>query len=275
MIDNDIVLAQKIVGNSSSNLKNTMFHATSAIYKSSNEKMDLYYDYFKNRSNLLSVIASSDQILNAILAGAKNIDAFDISAFPKYYLYLKLAGIMVLDRDDYLDFFYDVCSDSEKYDDLYFDLIRHNLADDSKRFWDSLINFFDWNDIYNSTLFSSEPVSISDVISQNKYLSKNSYQQLKKVISSVNINTYQGNILDIIDLLEKSYDIAYFSNIIYYVSKMRYKDKMEEVKLNNNGIILTYLYNTKDDSVRDFFNEKNYHIDSFTDSDAGVLVFTR
>ena len=275
MIDNDIVLEQKIVGNSSTNLKNTMFHATSAIYKSSNEKMDLYYDYFKNRSNLLSVIASSDQILNAILAGAKNIDAFDISAFPKYYLYLKLAGIMVLDRDDYLDFFYDVCSDSEKYDDLYFDLIRHNLADDSKRFWDSLINFFDWNDIYNSTLFSSEPVSISDVISQNKYLSKNSYQQLKKVISSVNINTYQGNILDIIDLLERSYDIAYFSNIIYYVPKVRYKDKMEKVMLNDNGIILTYLYNTKDDSVRDFFNEENYHIDSFTDSDAGVLVFTR
>ena len=52
-----------------------------------------YIDCLVDRKKVLSTIASGDQILNSILYGAKDIEGFDISVFPKYYLNLKIAAI--------------------------------------------------------------------------------------------------------------------------------------------------------------------------------------
>ena len=89
MVKEDSILAQKIVGLSYFNNKDTLFHNESAIYIKSNEKIKEYSKYLDNKKDVLSVISSSDQIINMILGGSINIDAFDISIFPKYYMYLK------------------------------------------------------------------------------------------------------------------------------------------------------------------------------------------
>ena len=97
MVKDDVVLAQKIITHSEFNFgcENT-FHNSSAIYRFSNEILQDYCEYFVNRNKILSVISSGDQILNAILNGVKDIDAFDISVFPKYFLYLKIGAIKSL-----------------------------------------------------------------------------------------------------------------------------------------------------------------------------------
>ena len=274
MVKEDSILAQKIVGLTESNIKDTQFHDSSVIYVKSNERIQNYNKYLENRKKVLSVIASSDQIINMILGGTQNIDCFDISVFPKYYMYLKLAGIMSLDFMDYIDFFYQISKDSEEYDDLYFYHIRDYLNKEAKEFWDSIINFYDWNQITESTLFSKEFVSVTDTVIQNKYLSEEAFIDLKNKIPNVNINTYEGNIIDIANNFKNSYDLIYLSNIIYYVDRQKYKEMLENLKLNDHGIILTYLYDSLE-QVNNYFNEDNYYIEEIPDSKAGLLIKTK
>ena len=170
MLNDDIVLAQRVVSLAESNLvSDKVFHNTSGIYIKSNERIECYQKYLENRKRLLSVIASGDQILNCILGGSKIIDAFDISVFPKYFLELKMAAIKGLTREEYIEFFYGSIRPDEKYENMY-SSIRVCLSGDALEFWDSLFDYYEWYDIYNSTLFSTEPVIAKHAINQNKYL---------------------------------------------------------------------------------------------------------
>ena len=120
----DVVIAQQVVSGIKYNFgSEEMFHDTSAIYKISNERIQDYHKFLTNKKRMLSVIASGDQILCGILEGTEEIDAFDISRFPKYFLYLKIAGIQALNREEYVDFFYGCCNRDEIYEDMY-DSIR-------------------------------------------------------------------------------------------------------------------------------------------------------
>lgn len=270
----DITLAQKIVGGSYLNMSNNCtFHEFSAIYKSSNERLSNINKYLKNKKNILIVISSGDQIINSILEGSVNIDTFDISHFPSYFLFLKLAAIKNLSREEYIDFFFESPTTSEKYDDLYY-LIRKDLDKTLKQFWDSLFDYFDWYDIYNSRLFSSEFMSKNIIIEENKYLEKENYKKLKSMISSININTYTGDILNLDDLYTKDYDIIYLSNIINYVNILDYKELHKKFNLSEEGIILTYFYEITE-NIKNFFNENNYTFDNFQNTKSGVMVYKR
>lgn len=270
----DIIIAQQILENSYNNFyQKKAFHLESEIYKSTNERLSCYSKYLSNRKYILSVISSSDQILNSILLGTLKIDAFDISTFPKYFLYLKIASILTLTCDEYINFFYNYNVDNTIYDD-YYDLIRSELEYENKEFWDSLFNYYDWNDIYNSTLFSSEVVNKNYVIEQNFYLQNDNYNRLKKIIKSVNINTFTGNIFDLVNELDNKYDLVYLSNIINYSDINNYKDLLGKFKLTEKGIILTYLY-IINSNIKNFFNGENYCFDQFENLNSGVLIYQK
>ena len=273
MVGDDVVLAQQVVSGLKYNFgSEEMFHNTSAIYKISNERTQDYHKFLTNKKRMLSVIASGDQILCGILEGTKEIDAFDISRFPKYFLYLKIAGVQALSREEYIDFFYGCCNCDEVYEDMY-DSIRVYLEDEVLEFWDGLLNFFEWKEVYNSTLFSSEPYMERTAINQNKYLqSDEEYNKLKQVIDSVTIRTYEGDILDISSTFNVPYDIIYLSNIIYYVNKERYKNALEESPLSEQGIILTYMYKIQQQAI-DFFQCENIEFEKFEKTDAGVMIY--
>ena len=270
MAESDSVLAQKIVGLSRNNYSDkSLFSNTSQIYIKSNERINDYINYLRNKKDVLSVIASGDQIINMVLNGSKNIDAFDISVFPKYYLRLKLGALKCLTREQYLDFFYRLDKDDEEYDDMYYDLIRYNLDSNTKEFWTSLIDFFDWKEITSSPLFSSEEIDVSDVIIQNEYLENDKYSKLKNMVDNVNINTFNGNIFDL-DFKDK-YELIYLFNIIYYNNIKKYKELMDSYKLNPNGIILSYLYNSLD-KIDNYFSDDSYYVEKFKNNNAGVLI---
>lgn len=271
---NDSVIAQQIVSNSYNNFyKKATFHRESVIYKNSNERIDYYLKYFADREKVLSVIASGDQIINCILKGTKIIDAFDISVFPKYFLFLKLSAIKTLSKDEYIDFFYSQITSSEKYDD-YYNVIREGLDDNNKEFWDSLFDYYTWFEIYNSTLFSSEAMEKNNIIEQNLYLQKEHYNNLKFMIDNIKINTFTGNILSLSDTFKEKYDLVYLSNIINYVKPNEYKNMLSKFFLDNNGIVLTYLYRINKELV-DYFIEPNYTFDEFDDSRVGVMIYRK
>lgn len=270
MLDNDIILAQRIVSGKYNNINNPeIYHDTSFIYKFSNESIIDYQKYLKNRNNAFIVTASGDQILNSILEGTTNITSCDVSRFPKYFFELKKSAILFLSKDEYLDFFLK----DDNYDDFY-DNIRNNMCDEDREFWDGLFQFFEGGEIYNSSLFSHEIVTPQLVISRNSYLQDNNYNKLQSNIEKTNINHQIGNVRDIILNEKKEYDLVNLSSIIYYYNG-NYKELLESIKLSDEGIILTYLYDKGKRNIDDLFKEKEYSFDNFSKSGDGVIVYQK
>ena len=275
MLDNDIILAQRIVSGKYNNINNPeIYHDTSFIYKFSNESIIDYQKYLKNRNNAFIVTASGDQILNSILEGTTNITSCDVSRFPKYFFELKKAAILSLSKDEYLDFFLkDDNYDDILNDDIY-DNIRNNMCDEDREFWDGLFQFFEGGEIYNSSLFSHEVVTPQLVISRNSYLQDNNYNKLQSNIEKTNINHQIGNVRDIILNEKKEYDLVNLSSIIYYYNG-NYKELLESIKLSDEGIILTYLYDKGKRNIDDVFKEKEYSFDNFSKSGDGVMIYKK
>lgn len=244
----DITIAQQIIGNHYSNLKNTIYHNTSFIYTTSNEKMNLYQPYLQNKEKSLSIISSGDQILNLILSGCKQITGYDISRFTKYFLELKKAAIISLSREDFIHFFFDITHTNDDWYDEIYDQIRVNLEKEDREFWDSLINFYDWSEINQSTLFSSQTMSFTSILQNNDYLKEENYSKLKNMISKVNYEYYIEDIQVLVSKLKSQYYFINLSSIMYYIS--HYKDLLSKLPLKENGIALTYLYQVKEELMQ-------------------------
>lgn len=263
-------VAQSIVRGNYSNLngKNT-FHSESFIYKKTNEKLNEFIDLLLNKDKVLSVIGSGDQILNTLLTKPSKIDAFDISVFPKFFLKLKIASIKSLSRDEYIKFFFSTTETflDEYYDDLYFDKIRKELEIEAEDFWTYLFQYNDWYDIYNSTLFSSESVFEEQAIIQNKYLDNDEYYKLRDILQSVQINYIESNLLDL--KINDTYDLIYLSNILEYVKKSAYFDKIDELSVKNKGIIISYIFGEIDKAIKMFNGDFDYR--EF-DGGSGVII---
>lgn len=263
-------VAQSIVRGNYSNLngKNT-FHSESFIYKKTNEKLNEFIDLLLNKDKVLSVIGSGDQILNTLLTKPSKIDAFDISVFPKFFLKLKIASIKSLSRDVYFKFFFSTTETflDEYYDDLYFDKIRKELDIEAEDFWTYLFQYNDWYDIYNSTLFSSESVFEEQAIIQNKYLDNDEYYHLRDILQSAQINYIESNLLDL--KINDTYDLIYLSNILEYVKKSAYFDKIDELSVKNKGIIISYIFGEIDKAIKMFNGDFDYR--EF-DGGSGVII---
>lgn len=263
-------VAQSIVRGNYSNLngKNT-FHSESFIYKKTNEKLNEFIDLLLNKDKVLSVIGSGDQILNTLLTKPSKIDAFDISVFPKFFLKLKIASIKSLSRGEYTKFFFSTTETflDEYYDDLYFDKIRKELDIEAEDFWTYLFQYNDWYDIYNSTLFSSESVFEEQAIIQNKYLDNDEYYKLRDILQSVQINYIESNLLDL--KINDTYDLIYLSNILEYVKKSAYFDKIDELSVKNKGIIISYIFGEIDKAIKMFNGDFDYR--EF-DGGSGVII---
>lgn len=271
MINDDIRTAQKIVSHSKSNVLEKPYHSNSFIYRTTNEEISKYQFLLENRDSILSVIASGNQILNSIFAGSKNITGFDISTFPKYYLNLQIGALVAFNLDEFIKFFYEDIDDLE-YDDMY-DLIQPFLDKETKLFWDGLLNYFDFSEIKGSTLFSSEPVFINKVREENIYLnSTNNYNKLKANVANSNITYLTGDIFKLANSLRSGYDLINLSSIVYYNDQEDYKKLLSSLPLNDDGEILTYLYDTKMAPPFDFPNCETH---KFPDSKSGVLVYKK
>ena len=76
------------------------------IYPFTTENIAGYIDNFdlKDKS-LLTVGSSGDQVLNAILKCCRDITVIDINPYTKFYYYLKVAGILNFNLNEFKSFF--------------------------------------------------------------------------------------------------------------------------------------------------------------------------
>lgn len=270
-------LAQKIVRGSYINLSSTEpFMETSGIYKFTNEDITSYFHHLQDKQNILSVIGSGNQILNSILAGTRKIDCFDLSIFPEYYLYLQLASVMTLSKEDYINYF---LSEDRKVlfsDDLY-NLVRVNLTGKYKEFWDTLYNFDEGIDIYNSLLFRQDACYEDIVIERNPFLQDNNYDKLKHILKneSIEINPSVTNILE--TKISKEYDLINLSNILaYYLNLSEYPNYLKtNFYLSSNGEIINYFFwmnQEIENGLKKLLNPNSY---IETISDKKLLVYKK
>ena len=249
-----ISLAIKIVRGTQINFDYTKtFMENSSIYKFTNENITEYFHHLENKEKILSVIGSGNQILNSILAGTNNIDCFDISYFPEYYLFLQIASIISLDEEDY--FHYYLSEDRDvMFSDYFYDKIRDNLKGKYKEFWDYLYMLDDGYDIYNSLLFRQDFYSKNQAIKYNPFLQENNYNKLKNILTTSNIEI-NPVVTDVITTkFSDKYNLIYLSNILNYYFNI--KDIVEFMRnkylLADEGEILGYLYSVSDDIVNKF-----------------------
>ena len=222
------------------------FNPYSFIFRCTNEVINSkeYTDCLKDRNKILSVIASGDQILNSILYGAKDIDGFDISIFPKYYLNLKIAAIKELNSKDYIEFFYGKNAFNRKV----YNKISKNLNPNNKEFWDTLINNPKSKKLAASELFCTEFVDKEDAKYYNPYLYEENYNELKSKINNINIRYHNGDIFELCKKLRKGYDLVNLSSIMFCEVCPPPFDKQKKLyskfSLGDNGLLLSYVFNT-------------------------------
>lgn len=294
MLKKDIYNAQIIVSGNAQKRTTETFHQHSFIYKTTNENFKLYKHWYEDKDKILTVEGSGDQILNAIAMGATKITAFDISSFPRYFSDLKLCALLTLKQEEFEQFFYQLSTYDQEFNDEIFFKIAQNIKDinlnnhsfnQSILFWESLFNFFDGYDIYNSPLFSSEFYSYSSVKTKNLFIEHINYNRLKSLILNVQINHIVDNITNLVTDSKDKYDLINLSNIIDYpldesnkVSLDKYKSLLQSLPLNNGGIALTYLFyltEKRKKYLQKYFNEKSFSIEQFENQQQGVLIYKK
>lgn len=261
-----------------------------SIYPFTTENISGYINDFKlNNHSLLTTGSSGDQVLNAILLGAKDITILDINPFTLYYYYLKMAAILELNYYEFLDFFrYKNYPKVFKDNDLVFNMSSFNKLKDTLRvidyeaflFWDELFHSYSPACI-RSHLFSNDEYKEDIVNKCNPYLcNSNTYEILRRKIKKVdptficdNIETYSS---------DRKYDNIWLSNILtqwYKIDSIKKLVLLFSSYLCDNGqMLISYLYDTTGDSKYDSKWADIYNLELFFnvlhDYNLELLTFT-
>lgn len=231
----------------------------SSIYPFTTENIDGYIKYFDlDSKSLLTVGSSGDQVINAILNGCNDVTLLDVNLYSKYYYYLKIASIMCLDIEEFMEFlrFKDypkVFKDNKNvFNKKDFDNIKETLSlldYESYTFWNELFQRFRPIDIRNN-LFSLDEDRTYVISGCNSYLqSEKNYKEARNRITYVKPNFIHGDLFKL--NLDGKYDNVWLSNIGTYLSRYSIKDmtdRMSKLLSDDGKLMISYLYQTTKDT---------------------------
>ncbi len=223
------------------------------IYPFTTENVAGYINEFDlENKRLLTVGSSSDQVINASLKNTKDVTLIDINPYTKYYFYLKVASLLSLNKDEFLNF---LC-----YKD-YYGIDKHNtnslnnetfkkvyptlksLSKDAASFWKDTLTYYNYKNI-RKDLFKMDEENIETLQKINPYLSSNiSYDETKERVKKLNVEFIYGDIFKHIP--KSSYDNIWLSNILesYNSKEIKYIVDSYNNILNSDGkLLISYLY---------------------------------
>ena len=245
------------------------------IYLYGTEAIGEYYKHLKLKGkSVLTINGSGDQVLNAYYFGAKKVVGFDIVKNTKYMLDLKMAAIKNLSYNEFLDFFgnkkeigdfdYETYSSLEKY-----------LYEDTNEFFDKLFEQYNYDGkkLLESDNFRKRKEFYEKINEINPFLAdKKSYEKMQRIISKVDLEFVESDIMDINKKVKGSFDIINLSNVLNYISKDFVKREVDnpleliyqsailslKKKLKKNGKIIFYRFYRapKDMSDTPLINQK-------------------
>lgn len=193
------------------------------FYSFANENINGYMQHFKLREkSLLTVGSSSDQMINATLAGCRDITVVDICPLTKIYYYLKLASLLTLKREEFINFLIKKeCNIQDDKDFLLnstFQRVKTTLKlldEESYSIWDYLFQNYGKEDIQK--LFRSDINDLQSILYCNRYLKNDyNYTHVRETIMSASIDFV---IQDITKLsMNRCYDNLWLSNVAHHLN---------------------------------------------------------
>lgn len=232
------------------------------LYAHATEDMRTYYTEFNHPKTFLSICASGDQIINAILTGATVIDAFDSNRLCRYGLNLKLAALKALTKEELILYY-------ETFNPYLFTKIAEYLDEPSLIYWFNVYQISGpemIGAIIKDFIFAYKKLDRSVIIDINPYLKGSNYQKVRENLSKTTINYIDSDLYNLPSHLgNKKYDAMNFSNIYEYINFGRqtsparaekyYSFLMNYLypKLNEGGTMMAaYVYSYSDSVNEDF-----------------------
>lgn len=165
------------------------------VYLFTNEKIDYILNDTNLSGKLLTVTASADQTLNAILMGAREVQMFDINKFTKYFAELKMSAIKNLSYEDFLKLYNMKLSDEKAliYTSKKHKINKEILINLCEKMDETYALFF--TKLLELSLFDSpydpkEYFFTVVVPKYNSYLDKNKYYELQLLLKDVKVDNY-------------------------------------------------------------------------------------
>lgn len=228
------------------------------IYPFTTENIAGYIDKFElKEKSLLTVGSSGDQVINAALYDCTDITLLDINPFTKFYVYLKIACLLELSRENFMKFlryndyhpktFEEFAKNYGCFDKCIYKRISpvlESLDKESFLIWNKLFDSFDSLDL-RTNLFFLDEYDNKTIETINPYLaSDDAYEMTRAKIQKTDIKFLTGNVLEV-ELKEK-YDNIWLSNVCrYLLNPKEIKLLVDKMTNNLNGggkLLICYLY---------------------------------
>lgn len=172
--------------------------------------------------DVLTVAASGDQYLASIYYGANEVKIFDINRLTKYITYLKIASIMALSYEEFMNFFVPITKNLELNHNFWninnFKKVIPFLPKNEAYFWENIIYLFKKND-YGSFVLPEFSYNIIQVVKTGMpfYMNEKEYYILKKLLFEKGFPEFRE--LDLTQVAqtnfgEEKFDFIYVSNIL-------------------------------------------------------------
>ncbi len=194
--------------------------AYESLYVSATEDMRSYYKVFDAPKTFLTIGASGDQVLNAIEAGAEEIDVYDSNPLTKHATNLKLAAQRNLSKPELLDFY-------SNFSAFTFAKFAEDLPEDSLIYWYGIYSSLPVEmagKLIKDFLYTYKKLDRDLVISINSYLRGSAYKKVQERSKDVKINYLDSDLLNLPKVIgSRKYDGMTFSNIYEYLN---YNDKV-------------------------------------------------
>lgn len=215
------------------------------LYSFATENID-FINYLPINKNIhkkaLTITGSGDQALLLAKKGFNYITCIDINYLAKYFVELKIAAILTLSYNDFVDFFK---NEQKTLSYQIYKKLSSKISIESEKFWNQqyMHNNYKGVNIRNSSLFNLKHDNWENKLNNILYLNcEQDYNNIKKLI--IENNTQFNFITDDYKNYEfkENYDVILLSNIADYSHKI-YKD-------NNSDYIKQFKTNFVEKSLR-------------------------
>jgi len=238
---NHIELIRKISAESITKrwlMSDRVFDTFSEVYPFTNEAMKTYNQMIDlEQKDVLTVTASADQPIIAMLKKAKTIDTFDCNKLTYYHMFFKIAAIKALKYEEFIDLYTIDLKNYKKDPIKYYKELRTAIKkEDVRMYWDAFFSRQNYQEYFKLFFMGGCSIpSCKDV----DYLSEDGYLKTQLFIHD-NVGFKNIEISNLPSVYNNKYDLINLSNIMDY-SKNIYRYAKTIKKLINN--------NLKDDGI--------------------------
>lgn len=226
--------------NAISSCSSRPFNYVDSVYLFTNENIPVILENSNLNGKLLTVTASLDQALNAILYGVNDITMFDINKIAKFFAELKISAIKFLSYEDFLKLYNLKPGIRGKFKTTFSQNINSRLVEKVCKEMDYYYALF-FEELFNLDFFNKSNrgyyYSFISNPNYNLYLKKDKFYELKNILQDINFNEYiDCNLFDIKKHIKnKHFSTILLSNITSYFDEEEF-EKFDNLlkELNKN-----------------------------------------